>query len=162
MVLGARLVRAWGGAENVQGASQALQRIEAVLPADLRSEFDSILLYAPGHRMLPHLRARVDALHEACKSRRVASFGYVREDGERSQRCVWPLALVCWSGVWTLTSWCELRNDFRDFRLDRMDEVAILERIFTPKKGQRLEDHLRKVVPSAEERRELLAPSTIL
>ncbi len=58
--------------------------------------------------------------------------------------------------MWTLTTWCELRNDFRDFRLDRMDEVAILERTFTPKKGQRLEDHLRKVVPSAEERRELL------
>jgi predicted DNA-binding transcriptional regulator YafY len=112
--------------------------------------------------MLPHLRSRVDVLHSACKSRHVASFHYVREDGERSQRCVWPLALCFWSGVWTLTTWCELRNDFRDFRLDRMDEVAILERTFTPKKGQRLEDHLRKIVPSAEERRELLAPSAAI
>src|SRR3954453_22079768 len=60
LVLGARLVRAWGGAETVAGADQALQRIEAVLPADLRNEFDSILLYAPGYRMLPHLRTRVD------------------------------------------------------------------------------------------------------
>jgi len=161
LVLGARLVRAWGGAENVLAADQALQRIEAVLPADLRNEFDSILLYAPGHRMLPHLRQRLDMLHGACKSRNVVSFRYVREDGEQSQRCVWPLALVFWSGVWILTSWCELRNDFRDFRLDRMDEVAIIERTFLPKKGQRLEDHLRKVVPSGEERRELLAPSAI-
>ncbi|QNI36755.1 helix-turn-helix transcriptional regulator [Edaphobacter albus] len=160
LVLGARLVRAWGGEENVLGAAQALQRIEAVLPADLRNEFDSILLYAPGYRMKPHLRARLDSLHMACKMRRVASFRYIREDGEVSERCVWPLALVFWSGVWTLTSWCELRNDFRDFRLDRMDEVAILERTFTPKKGQRLEDHIKKVVPSAEERRELMAPAS--
>jgi predicted DNA-binding transcriptional regulator YafY len=98
----------------------------------------------------------------ACKSQRVASFKYAREDGERSDRCVWPLALVFWSGVWTLTSWCELRSDFRDFRLDRMEEVAILERTFSPKKGQRLEDHLRKVAPSAEERRELLSPGALL
>jgi len=159
LVLGARLVRAWGGAENVEGANQALQRIEAILPPDLRNEFDSILLYAPGYRMQPHLRTRLDTLHMASKTQRVASFKYRREDGEPSQRCVWPLALVFWSGVWTLTSWCELRDDFRDFRLDRMEDVAILERTFSPKKGQRLEDHLRKVVPSGEERRELLAPS---
>jgi predicted DNA-binding transcriptional regulator YafY len=159
LVLGARLVRAWGGQENVEAANQALQRIEAVLPPELRNEFDQILLYAPGYRMMPHLRTRLDTLHMACKSQRVASFKYVREDGERSERHVWPLALVFWSGVWTLTSWCELRNDFRDFRLDRMDEVAILERTFSPKKGQRLEDHLRKVVPSAEERRAMLDPS---
>jgi predicted DNA-binding transcriptional regulator YafY len=161
LVLGARLVRAWGGQENVEAANQALQRIEAVLPPDLRNELDSILLYAPGHRMKPYLRTRLDTLHMASKTQRVASFKYVREDGEPSQRTVWPLALVFWSGVWTLTSWCELRNDFRDFRLDRMNEVAILERTFSPKKGQRLEDHLRKVVPSGEERRELLAPSAI-
>lgn len=158
LVLGARLVRAWGGEENVQGANQALQRIEAVLPPDLRNEFDSILLYAPGYRMKPHLRTRLDMLHMACKAQRVASFKYVREDGERSERNVWPLALVFWSGVWTLTTWCELRKDFRDFRLDRMDEVAVLERTFSPKKGQRLEDHLRKVA-TIEERREWLAPS---
>jgi predicted DNA-binding transcriptional regulator YafY len=161
LVLGARLVRAWGGQENVEAANQALQRIEAVLPPDLRNELDSILLYAPGHRMKPYLRTRLDTLHMASKTQRVASFKYVREDGEPSERYVWPLALVFWSGVWTLTSWCELRNDFRDFRLDRMNEVAILERTFSPKKGQRLEDHLRKVVPSGEERRELLAPSAI-
>jgi predicted DNA-binding transcriptional regulator YafY len=161
LVLGARLVRAWGGAENVEAANQALQRIEAVLPPDLRNELDSILLYAPGHRMKPYLRTRLDTLHMASKTQRVASFKYVREDGEPSQRTVWPLALVFWSGVWTLTSWCELRDDFRDFRLDRMDEVAILERTFSPQKGQRLEDHLRKVVASSAERRELLAPSNV-
>jgi len=157
LVLGARLVRAWGGAENVAGADQALQRIEAVLPPDLRTEFDSILLYAPGYRMQQHLRERLDSLHGACKSRHVVSFGYKREDGQESQRNVRPLALVFWSGVWTLTAWCELRDDFRDFRIDRMTEVAVLERIFTPKKGQRLEDHLKRVATSMAEYKELMA-----
>ena len=159
LVLGARLVRAWGGAENVIGADQALQRIEAVLPPDLRSEFDSILLYAPGYRMQQHLRERLDALHSACKSRRAVTFGYTREDGQQTHRTVRPLALTFWSGVWTLTAWCELRDDFRDFRIDRMAEVAILERIFLQKKGQRLEDYLKRMATSLAEYRELMASS---
>src|SRR5215469_15531455 len=86
LVLGARLVRAWGGAAGTVAADQALQRIEAVLP--------------------PELRERLDVLHEACIGRRVVSFAYTREDGQISEREVRPLALYFWSGVWTLASWC--------------------------------------------------------
>jgi predicted DNA-binding transcriptional regulator YafY len=153
LVLGARLVRAWGGAENVLGANQALQRIEAILPPELRTEFDSILLYAPGERMRPHLRERLDTLHNACKTRHAISFGYTREDGEHSERSVLPLALSFWTGVWTLASWCELRNDFRDFRLDRMAEVEVLERIFMPRRGQRLEDYMKRAAEREAERK---------
>jgi predicted DNA-binding transcriptional regulator YafY len=161
LVLGARLVRAWGGAENVLGADQALQRIEAVLPPDLQNEFDSILLYAPGYRMKQHLRERLDSLHGACKTRHAVTFHYTREDGEQSNRTVRPLALTFWSGVWTLTAWCEMRDDFREFRLDRMAEVAVLERIFIPKRGQRLEDYLKKMEAAAAERKRLIAIGAI-
>jgi predicted DNA-binding transcriptional regulator YafY len=149
LVLGARLVRAWGGAENVIAATQALQRIEAVLPAELRSELDSILLYAPGYRMEQYLRVRLDELHAACLKRRAVTFAYAREDGEKSSRSVRPLALAFFSGVWTLASWCELREDFRSFRIDRMSEVAVLEREFVPKRGQRLEDFMKAVKNSS-------------
>jgi predicted DNA-binding transcriptional regulator YafY len=153
LVLGARLVRAWGGAENVAAADQALQRIEAVLPADLRNEFDSILLYAPGYRMTQPLRERLDTLHAACKAGQAIRFDYAREDGERSQRCVRPLALAFWSGVWTLESWCELREDFRSFRMDRMEEVTVLERTFVQRRGQRLEDFLKRAIPAQDRER---------
>ncbi len=145
LVLGARLVRAWGGAATTIAADQALQRIEAVLPPDLRERLDSILMYAPGSRMPQHLRERLDHLHEACTDRHVLSFAYTREDGQTSQRDVRPLALYFWSGVWTLAAWCELRKDFRTFRIDRMEEVEVLPREFTQKKGQRLEDYLNQM-----------------
>ena len=158
LVLGARLVRAWGGSENVLGANQALQRIEAVLPADLRTEFDSILLYAPGgYHIRPHLRERLDMLHGACKTRHAISFSYTREDGEQSQRSVLPLALSFWTGVWTLASWCELRDDFRDFRIDRMEQVALLERTFTPRRGQRLEDYMKRAAAREAERKRCMS-----
>jgi predicted DNA-binding transcriptional regulator YafY len=144
LVLGARLVQAWGGAENVVAAGQALQRIEAVLPAELRDGLDSILLYAPGFQMPEYLRVRLDDLHGACLAKRAIQFGYKKEDGADSVRCVRPLALAFWSGVWTLASWCELRKDFRSFRIDRMAELVVLERVFVPQRGQRLEDFLKQ------------------
>jgi predicted DNA-binding transcriptional regulator YafY len=150
LVLGARLVRAWGGAASTAAADQALQRIEAVLPPELRERLDAILMYAPGFRMPQFLRERLDVLHEACIDRHVLAFGYTREDGESSQREVRPLALYFWSGVWTLAAWCELRKDFRTFRIDRMQDVQVLGREFVQKKGQRLEDYLRQATkPSA-------------
>ena len=145
LVLGARLVRAWGGATTTIAADQALQRIEAVLTPDLRERLDAIAMYAPGYRMPQHLRERLDLLHEACIDRRVLSFAYTREDGQASQREVRPLALYFWSGVWTLATWCELRKDFRSFRIDRMEDVQVLPREFVQKKGQRLEDYLRQM-----------------
>lgn len=145
LVLGARLVRAWGGASSMAAADQALQRIEAVLPPELRERLDGILMYAPGSRMPQLLRERLDVLHEASIDRHVLSFGYTREDGQSSQRQVRPLALYFWSGVWTLAAWCELRKDFRTFRIDRMQDVQVLAREFVQKKGQRLEDYLQQV-----------------
>ena len=103
------------------------------------------MLDMSGHQMQQHLRELLDVLHQSCLTRRVITFGYAREDGERSSRSVRPLALVFWSGVWTLTSWCELRKDFRTFRIDRMEQVTVLEREFVPKRGQRLEDFLRQI-----------------
>jgi predicted DNA-binding transcriptional regulator YafY len=55
---------------------------------------------------------------------------YRREDGEASVRSVRPLCLAYWGSVWTLGAWCEMRSDFRNFRLDRIEGFRILERTF--------------------------------
>lgn len=145
LVLGARMVKAWGGAESVVAASAALARIEAVLPAVLAERLDNIMLYAPGFKMQALQRRLLDRLHAACLSCNTVEFAYLRLDGEGSQRTVRPLALYFWGGVWTLVAWCELRNNFRSFRVDRISECRGLERTFEQKRGQRLSDYLRKV-----------------
>ena len=151
IVLGARLVRAWGGAENATAAGTALARIEAVLPAALADSLDAILLYAPGFQMQPPLRKLLDRVHAACVARRALHFAYTRLDGERSERTVRPLALYCWSGTWTLVGWCELRNDFRVFRQDHIAQCEVLERGFEQRRGQRLGDFLKSIKEMPEE-----------
>src|SRR5215472_6451187 len=148
LVLGARLVQAWGGAESVVAAKSALARIEAVLPEELAARVDAIALYAPGYKMPMAHRKLLDQLHAACLSRTVLEFSYTRlnEDASRAeQRTVRPLALAFWSGVWTLAAWDEIRVDFRTFRLDRIERLEITTRNFTQKRGQRLEDMMKRV-----------------
>ena len=150
LVLGARLVAAWGGAQNVVAARSALDRIEAVLPPDLRDRLDSIQMYSPSFQMCQEHRERLDLLHTACTDRTLLDLTYRREDGAESNRVLRPLALYFWSGVWTLVAWCDLRDDFRSFRLDRMMAVRLLPGTFVPRPGQELIDYRRRVVPPTD------------
>jgi predicted DNA-binding transcriptional regulator YafY len=162
LVLGARLVQAWGGAESVVAAKSALARIEAVLPEELAARLDAIALYAPGVRMPMAHRKLLDQLHAACLSRTVLEFSYTRlgEDASRAEpRTVRPLALAFWSGVWTLSAWCETRNDFRHFRLDRIESLVVTTRIFVPKRGQRFGDMMRRIRAEAAANNSPATPS---
>ncbi|MES2390535.1 MAG: YafY family protein [Acidobacteriota bacterium] len=160
LVLGARLVQAWGGAESVTAAASALARIEAVLPPELAARLDAIALYAPGYKMTAAHRRLLDRVHAACLSKNVVRFRYTRlgeEEDRAEERTVRPLALAFWSGVWTLAAWCETRDDFRNFRLDRIEALEVTAINFTPKRGQRLED-LMKQVRADERKRSTLSP----
>lgn len=145
LVLGARMVEAWGGIELAAAANHALRKIEAVLPPQLREKIDDVLLYAPGFRAPAELRRKLDSLHAAAQQRHVVLLAYSREDGAASMRRVHPLALYFWGGVWTLAAWCELRAAFRTFRVDRIQQLSSLQEMFAAAEGQTLADYLRQV-----------------
>jgi predicted DNA-binding transcriptional regulator YafY len=130
IVLGTRMVEAWGGAQLVDAAREALKKIEAVLPPDLRDRIERTHLYAPGVRVSEALRRRLDTLNDAIRDQHVAAIDYRREDGGGSQRRIRPLGLFFWGGAWTVVAWCELRVDFRSFRVDRMDRLDVLTERF--------------------------------
>ncbi len=62
-----------------------------------------------------------------------------------SERVVRPLGCVFWGDVWTLAAWCEARADFRNFRIDRFDTLAVLDERFRDEPGKTLADLLRVV-----------------
>ena len=73
-----------------------------------------------------------------------------RDAGDRTTvRTVRPLGLAFFGPVWVLSAWCELRDDFRNFRPDRIDGLELLEERFAPEPGKTLEDYIRRM--SAEE-----------
>ncbi len=146
LVVGARMVQAWGGATLSDAVTQALTKIEAVLPVDRKRDIARSRLFALQFHIPAGLAAIVDRMREAINGRHVLRFEYVRQDGEGSTRDVRPLALYFWGPVWTLAAWCELRNDFRNFRVDRISKPAILDRTFAEEPGKTLEDFISRVV----------------
>jgi predicted DNA-binding transcriptional regulator YafY len=141
VVLGTRMARAWGGARLAAAAEEALRKIEAVLPAALRERVDRTRLYAPGLRVTDAQRADLDRLHAAIDAGERIGFAYTAEGGAETERVVRPLGLFFWGGVWTLGAWCELRQDFRAFRVDRMASLAAGQK-FPREPGRGLADYL--------------------
>lgn len=145
LAIGARMVQAWGGQGHGNGASLALSKIESVLPPHLRKYIDDTRVYAPPLSMPAELRKRLDAIHDAIARRRTIAMRYTDEKGAASSRTARPLGLFFWGKVWTLAAWCELRGDFRTFRIDRMVTAVARKSIFKDEPGKTLEDYLRLV-----------------
>jgi predicted DNA-binding transcriptional regulator YafY len=76
--------------------------------------------------------------------------GYRDQQQTVSERAVWPLGLYFWGAVWTLASWCELRDNFRQFRLDRIGSLEATGRSFPDQSGRRLEDFVRSIRSQAD------------
>jgi len=143
LVIGARMVEAWGGPTLALGARSALAKIAAALPRDKRTVVESTRLYSPDFFINPQMGAQMDVLRRAIDSHCYVRLDY-RDAGERvSQRRVRPLGLFFWGGAWTLGAWCELRGDFRNFRLDRVLDSLIETARCPDEAGRRLADYLR-------------------
>ena len=152
LVLGARIVAAWGDADLAAAVASAMTKVEAVLPDTLRRVVLETPLFAPE---LPRASAKAGELallRRAIGQRRLVHFRYVREDGSASERSARPFALYFWGRKWTLAAWCELRTDYRSFRPDRMEEVCLLEQHFDPADGPSLAGFLAKQDPMDTER----------
>ena len=150
LVLGARLVSAFGDASLVGPARSAMAKIEAVLPSRSKLEAGHPALYAPRTSAAEAQAHSLDTVRDALLARRKLRLRYRREDGEESLRNVRPLGAFFWGRSWTLTAWCELRRDFRNFRLDRILELRALDATFHDEAGRTLRDYLRKLGKDAE------------
>jgi predicted DNA-binding transcriptional regulator YafY len=143
LVFGARLVRSWSDPELAAAAKSLLEKVESVLPERLQRKVEATTLFALNFRPEAEGRSRLGGLRRAIRERRKLSFDYSDEQGVESRRTVRPLALFYWGVTWTLAAWCELRGDFRSFRVDRMGAIAVEDQ-FEHVSGQSLTDFLRK------------------
>ncbi|MBN8996188.1 MAG: YafY family transcriptional regulator [Rhizobiales bacterium] len=145
LMVGARMVEAWAGRELARSASEAMVKIAAVAPADRMRAAGRVAIFAPGYRFDESLRTRFDLFVRSIDEKRKASFAYGDAVGAASIRIVRPLALHFWGGVWTVAAWCELRTDFRTFRLDRVGDLALTDDRFVAEPGRALEDYMARV-----------------
>ncbi|MEJ2061228.1 MAG: YafY family protein [Acidihalobacter sp.] len=128
--VGARFVRAFAGGRLAAGAQSAMLKIDAVLPPELRQHASQTRVFAPPTMWYEATSGLVDRLHEAINARQVLHIDYRDESGRESRREVEPLCLAFWGGAWTVGAWCKLREDFRNFRIDRLIEFTATGDVF--------------------------------
>jgi len=143
LVAGARMVRAFGGAAMARAAEEALIKISTVLPENERARISKTEIHTPNWVVGDTDRITIDALERAIEGRDVLRMEYRDESGRGTERDIRPLGLWFWGKVWTLIAWCELREDFRAFRIDRIATVAPSGRTFKPERGKQLADFYR-------------------
>lgn len=143
LVAGARMVRAFGGATMARAAEEALVKIAAVLPDGEKARIEKTEIHSPKWVVSDADRTAIDRIERAVEVRDVLTLDYKSETGEVSARNVRPLGLWFWGRVWTLVAWCEMRQDFRTFRIDRIASIQSTERRFKPERGKALADFYR-------------------
>ena len=144
LVLGARIVESWADEELATAAADAVAKIEAVIPERLRGYMANTALLAPPLHFMEPISFDLADLRRAVRNQRKVHFRYTDVIGQGSERIVRPLSLAYFGPVWVLAAWCELREDFRTFRLDRMEDFAVIDSRFRPEPGRSLNDFLKR------------------
>jgi predicted DNA-binding transcriptional regulator YafY len=144
LVASVRIAQSRIDSELATHAEDALTKILAVLPTAERAAAESLSVYALSNGPDPGTRVRLTQLRQATDARLKLRLDYLDLKDVPSVRSVRPLACFFWEEVWTLAAWCELREDFRHFRVDRIRALDVLNERFRDEPGKTLPDLFRR------------------
>jgi predicted DNA-binding transcriptional regulator YafY len=156
LALGLRKVMAIGDDELRAAAENAMSKLKPVLPEPVRSELESGILLAHSYARAGRLAELVELgkpirladpamIRKAAREERKLKIAYRDEQGRETERVVWPLAIAYLDTVDLVIAWCELRSDFRTFRLDRFLHAAVIDDSFRPDRVPKLRQFLDKM-----------------
>jgi predicted DNA-binding transcriptional regulator YafY len=149
IVLGSRWVAKQPDRRLSDAAINALAKIAAVLPDDLRDGMDASALLV-GPPAVADEGIDLAIVRKAIRDERKLGFSYSDAAGTASERVVWPFALGFFDKVRVVVAWCEMRRDFRHFRADRIAHLTTTETRY-PRRRQAL---LREWRATLERRRD--------
>lgn len=142
LAFGLRAVEMLGDPRLGQAAREARDKMSGLLPKEHAARLVGAPIHAFRASAQPLPPDCLGEVRTALSSHRKVWIAYHSLAGERSQRVVWPLALSAFGAIWVMTTWCETRNDFRDFRLDRVEDWKVLADRFEPGPGQSYDAYL--------------------
>lgn len=139
LVLGSRWVARAADPRLATAGADALAKIADVLPPEMREAVEASTLLV---NLRPPIEAKADlgAIRKAIRSERMLNLTYSDETGAVSVRRIWPFALSYYEQVRVVVAWCELRQDFRHFRTDRIIEMVPQDERYPRRRAVLLKD----------------------
>lgn len=127
LVLGARWVEARPDAALAGAARNALAKIATASPDDLRDKIGNTGLWPVRTYWEGGEVPLLGVVREAIRDERVLEIGYSDEGGRTTDRRIWPVALAYYEEKHIVGAWCAMREDFRNFRIDRIVSAQLVE-----------------------------------
>ncbi len=157
IALGTRWVADRTDSSLGSAARNALTKISAVLPADLRRKMEASTLLVGSYEREVFDEQDFLVIRKAIRSEHKVSITYRDEKGNESTRIIWPFALGFFERVQLVLAWCELRQGFRHFRADRLIGVTLQEEIYPRRRHVllrewELEDNASRKKPPAPDK----------
>jgi len=126
LLVGVRMVESWSNKKMAMSATSALAKIQAVLPEKLHQSS----VQQPEWVIVPKFSQQSteyfsEQVSSAIKAFQVVTLLYQDEKLQQTQREIWPLGLIYWGKTWTVVAWCTKRDDYRLFRLDRIQQLTL-------------------------------------
>jgi len=132
IAVGAQLVRRLRDPALQDAAASVLAKIAVVLPPQTRAYFDSAPFYvSDGDARVPD-GVDLSEIRSAIRDTRKLRLDYADEQARQTRRTVWPIALAYYVDVTLVAAWCELKNEYRHFRVDRIRSLSILDERYPP------------------------------
>lgn len=145
LIAAIRLLHTWGGDLLSRELESAQEKVLAILPEESRRKAEQARIFAPDFGRQHHSRSAFDVIHRAVTIQQVLALHYRDEAGQLSWRDVQPLGIFFEGEFWLLVAWCERREDYRCFRVDRCLSITPLDRRFCECADRSLSDFLRKI-----------------
>lgn len=120
LLVGSKMVQTWGDSALAQGANSALDKITAILPDTLKQQSEHSPIVVPDCFRNEDYALLSQNIRQAIEAHHVLAIDYIDAKEQVTQRKIEPLGLVYWGMKWTIIAHCLLRNDYREFRIDRI------------------------------------------
>lgn len=141
LVLGLREVEQVGDPVLATAANDALHKIKACLPERMRMQFEHSILHAIRFAPRPKIKIDIALLRKAAWEENEILINYTDAKDENTQRNLKPLSILFMDQALMLLAWCNLRQGFRNFRIDRINTLAITDVSFRPNRVALLRDY---------------------
>jgi predicted DNA-binding transcriptional regulator YafY len=138
IVVGLSLIGRTRDAGLQRAAQRVAQKIADVIPCDAGPHLASSPLMVSQWSAIPDTDVCLYEIRQAIRDRRKVHFRYTDPEACQTTRTVRPIGLVYYVDAIVLAAWCELREDFRHFRADRIDRFVVLSETFTGAEALRL------------------------
>jgi predicted DNA-binding transcriptional regulator YafY len=151
IAIGVRLLRRLRDAKLQQAAESVLAKLAVVVPEPLQPHLVSAPVFVSDGDAPPVTGVDPAELRDAIHDARKVAIAYLDEHGHHTHRTIRPIAMAYYVDVALLGAWCELRNDFRNFRVDRISNAQLLDERFHAESARLLAEWLALPKHRAEE-----------